>query len=92
MGKKKLAIFLELIPILAGIASAVLFYGPIEGAWVKSVLAVTMILSVLGFVFFIIARKLAKGDKAVLVLGIIDCLAVVLVIVFYAIAIFVMGL
>ena len=92
MEKKNLAVGLELIPIIAMILTAVLVFAPIEGAWVKSVLAVTMILSVLGFVFFLIGRKLAKGDKTVLVLGIIDCLAVAFIIFVYAVVLSVAAL
>ena len=53
---------------------------------VRRIIAITMLLAFLGFVFFFIGRALAKEEKAVRILGIFDILVTFAVIGFYVLA------
>ena len=92
MNKKIIAIIAELVPLVSAVTSYTLIvHGP-NSLFIKRVIAVTMLLAFLGFVFCIIGRKLAKEEKAVRVLGVFDCITPLLVIGFYIVAIFSFGL
>ena len=91
MNKKTVAIILEIIPILAAIAAITLMISSFDSGVVRSAILASVILSFLGFLFFIVARKLSK-DKVVLILGIFDILATFSIVGFYVLAIFVFGL
>ncbi len=92
MNKKKIAIITELIPLISAGVSYGLIVSGHDSQMIRKVIAVTMLLAFLGFTFFFAGRKLDKEDKAVKVLGILDCLTPVLVIAFYVAAIFSFGL
>ena len=80
MDKRKAAIILELIPIVSALISLLLIVSPLDSGAVATIIAITMLLASFGFVFFILGHVLAKGDKAVKVLGIFDWLATAYVI------------
>ena len=92
MIKKTIALILEWIPIISAPVSYILVMSASDSNLIRRLIAVTLLLAFLGFVFAIIGRKLAKEDRAVRILSIIDRLATVYVIVFYVIAIFSFGL
>lgn len=92
MNKKIIAIITELIPIVSAVTSYTLIVSNIDSVLVRKVISVTMILAFLGFAFFFIGRKIAKEDKAVRVLGVLDLLMPVLVIGFYVIAFMSVGM
>lgn len=69
------AIILELLPVISAPLSYLLLITDNNSRFVGGMFGVTLLLSFLGFVFFFIGRKLAKGNKAVLILGILDWLA-----------------
>jgi len=56
------------------------------------VTGVTVILALLGFAFFFAGRRLAKEDRLIKVLGILDILSTVLIVVLYALAVASFGL
>ena len=92
MNRKTIAILLELIPVISAAISYALVVSSSDAAPVRRIISITFLLAFLGFVFFFIGRKLAKGDKTVRILGILDWLATLYVIAFYVIAIFSFGL
>lgn len=92
MNKKSIAIITELIPVVSAITAYTLIVSPADSTLVRGIIGVTMLLAFLGFVFYIIGRKLAKEDKAVRVLGVLDCITPVLVIALYVVAFLVFGL
>ena len=92
MIKKKIALILEWIPIISAPVSYILVMSASDSDLIRRVISITMLLAFLGFIFAIIGRKLAKEDRAVRILSILDRLATVYVIVFYVIAIFSFGL
>ena len=89
---KKLAIILEIIPVVSAIIFNVLVRAPFDSAVLRWAGLITMFLGLAGFVFFFIGRKLAGGDKTVLLLGILDWLATAAVISVYVLAIFAIGM
>ena len=93
MNKKTLAIILEIIPIIAAIVALTLIFSPIEaGGALQIIIYIATFLGFIGFVFFIIGRKLARGDKAVLIFGILDFVATASIVGMYVLAILSFGL
>ena len=90
--KKKIAIILELIPIISCIISFILIYSRFDSNNLMFIKTIAMIISFFGFVFFIIGNILVKKDKLVLLLGILDIITTIFVIGFYIIVIFLFGL
>ncbi|MBR0373740.1 MAG: hypothetical protein IJH91_04365 [Mogibacterium sp.] len=88
MSKRTVAIILEIIPIVSAITSYALIMSQYDSDLVIRIILITFILAFLGFAFFFIGRKLAKGDKIVRILGVFDWIATVYVIAFYSLAIF----
>ena len=86
MNKKTIAIIIEAIPVAAAVLSVVLLYAPFDTSAVKQLTSVTFGLAFLGFVVFFIGRKLAKGDKTVKILGILDLLSTLTIIGIYVLA------
>lgn len=84
MKKKVVALILEAIPLIAAPVFYPLIISPYDSGLIRAVIAVTMLLAFLGVGFFILGRLLAKGSKAVLILGILDCAATLYVVAFYA--------
>jgi hypothetical protein len=89
--KKTTAVIIELIPVV----SAVLFFALLrmhaDNTFTSIMSVVTLILAFFGFVFFFIGRRLAKGDKAVRILGILDWLSTVSIIGLYALVFYALG-
>ena len=92
MNKKIAAIIAEIVPIVSAVAAYALILSALDAAWVRRVIAVTMLLAFLGVAVFFVGRKLAGGDRAVKILGILDCLATAFVIGLYVIAIIAFGM
>ena len=92
MNKKTLAVILEIIPIISVIATYGLVFANLNSDFVRKIIYVTLIISFFGFVFGIIARKLAKGDKLVKVLSIFDFLCPVFIIGLYVLVFIAIGM
>lgn len=92
MKNKTTVIVVEIIPIVCAIAFLVLMYSNIEFTLLKSVSTYTMGLAVLGAPIFFVTRKMAKEDKLMKILGILDLLSALAVIGFYVLVIIVFGL
>ena len=92
MNRKVVAIIAEAIPVVSAILAFVLIFSPATSGASSHLTSVFCALAFLGFVFFIIGRKLAKEDKAVKILGAFDWLATASIIVFYILAIITFGL
>ena len=92
MRKKVIAIILECIPLVSAPVFYPLIVSPWDSGFIRFVIALTMFLSFLGVGFFFLGRLLAKGSRAVLVLGILDCAATLYVIAFYAFVILTIAL
>ena len=92
MGKKRIAVILEIIPVISAVVTILLLFSDWDSEPIRKIIWVTMLLAFLGFVFFFIGRGLAKGDRLVRALGILDWLATICVIGLYVLAIFSFGL
>lgn len=82
----------ETIPLVSAVVSYILIVSSLDSDWIRQVISITFLLAFFGFVFFFIGRGLAKSDKTVRILGILDWLATIYVIAIYVIAIFIFGL
>ena len=82
--KKAIAIFIELIPVVAGILTYALILLPLGNASIKQITTVTMILTLLGFAFGMIGKAIDKEDRAVKILGTVDWFMSGSVFLFYA--------
>lgn len=85
--RKKIAIILECVPIVAAPLAIALTLSNFSSSFVGVIIAAAVLLAFNGVVFYVVGRVLCKGDRLVLVLGILDILATVLIIGFYALAI-----
>ena len=83
MKRKIIAIILEIVPLVSAVTFYPLIIADLDSGFIRAVITAAVILSFLGVAFFILGRLLAKGSRAVLILGILDCLATVWVIGFY---------
>ena len=92
MNKKIIAVIAELIPVICAPLSYFLVVSSFDSDLIRKLIPVTFLLAFLGFVFFFVGRKLTKEDRLVRILGILDCLASVYVVAFYALAIFLFAL
>jgi len=92
MNKKKMAIVVEMIPVLSVLISFILIKIQYVSKITTWIVFITIVLAFLGFVFFLIGRKLYKGDKIVRILGTFDLLSTLYVVTLYIIAIFSFGL
>jgi len=92
MNKKTLAVILEIIPIVSVITALSLVFASLNNDFVRKIILVAVVISFFGFVFGIIARKLAKGDKLVKVLSIFDFLCPVIIIALYVITFIAIGM
>ena len=90
--KKTIAILLEILPIVSAPLAYLLVISDYNSPLIRAVIGITFLFAFLGFVFFLIGRKLAKDDKIVRILGIFDWLATLFIIAIYVIAIFNFGL
>lgn len=92
MNKKKIAIIVEMIPVLSVLISFILIKIRYVSKMTTLLVFITVILSFFGFVFFLIGRKLYKDDKIVRILGTFDLLSTLYVVMLYIIAVFSFGL
>ena len=90
--KKTIAILLEILPIVSAPLAYLLVISDYNSPLIRAVIGITFLIAFLGFVFFLIGRKLAKDDKIVRILGIFDWLATLFIVAIYVIAIFNFGL
>lgn len=86
MDKKKIAMIVEIVPIVSAVLNFILLSIPEESKLIRGIISITMFFAFFGFVFFFIGRSLGKGDKTVKILGILDIFATVSVIATYIIA------
>ena len=84
---RKIIITIKLIPVISVILSYILILGPFHSELTKDISGVTVMLAFLGFAFFFIGRKIAKEDKLVKILGIMDILSTVSIAALYALAV-----
>lgn len=89
--KKTFAIIIELIPIVSVVFAYLNIFTDMEFASGKIVSGAAVILAFLGFVFFLVGRRLARDDKAVRILGILDLLATAAIVGLYALAFIAIG-
>lgn len=92
MNKKALAVALELIPIVSAPLAIILIVSNIDSQIIRSLIVVFTLLAFFGFVFFFIGRKIAREERIVRVLSILDILATVIIIFLYVIAFIAIGL
>ncbi len=92
MEKKTLAVILEMIPVISAPLSCILIFSDHVPKIGRKLIPYFLLLAFLGFVFFLIGRKLYKEDEMVRILGILDCIATISVIGLYVLAIFSFGL
>ena len=71
---------------------SLLIVSSLDSKPVRMLITLATILAFLGFVFFLIGRRLGKGDKTVRLIGYLDLLATVLIVAFYVLAIYLFGL
>ncbi len=90
--KRKIALILEIIPIVSSIVSFVLVTSKYDSAIISWIISISFLFSILGFAFFLIGRKLVKDDKTIKILGVFDCISTLYVVVFYILAILSFGL
>ena len=91
MDKKTFAIIVEIIPVISAVVNYPLILSGADTAMVRGVIGFTTLFAFLGFLFFFMGRKLAKEEKIVRVLGILDWVATLSVILIYVVAIFSFG-
>ena len=92
MNKRTIAIVLEALPVISALLFFILLWSSVDTDLVRALIKISMLIAFFGFVFFFVGRRLAKGDTAVRILGILDILATLSIIGFYGLAIFAFGL
>ena len=92
MNRKIIAVILEMIPVVSAPLAYILVVSSADSAFIKGVIAAAFAFAFFGFVFFFIGRKLAGEDRTVRILGILDLVATIFVIGFYALAFTLAGL
>ena len=92
MNKKSIAIIIELIPILSAIISTICIKLTYQSEIIQYISMITVVLSLLGFIFAIIGKKIYGYSNTVKVLGILDVFSTIYIILFYTIVVFIFGL
>ena len=92
MTKRTTAIIIELIPILSVISALLLLKRDTDSPFLRIVTAVAFIFAFFGFVAFFIGRKLAREDKTVKILGVLDWTATAIIVGIYVLAFLVMAI
>ncbi len=92
MNNKKIAMITELIPVISAPLSIILIMSAFDSKVIRNIISVTMLFGFLGFVAFLVFRKLGKEDKTVKMLGRLDLLATFAVVGFYALAFLSVGM
>jgi len=89
--RKFIAIIIELIPVVAAVTTYLLIFLPLGNASVKQITTVTMVITLLGFIFGIIGKKIESEDRTVRIFGILAWLSTISVFVFFAVVFYVLG-
>ena len=92
MTKRTTAIIIELIPILSMISALLLLKRDTDSPFLRIVTAGSFIFAFFGFAAFFIGRKLARKDRTVKTMGVLDRTATAIIVGIYALAFFVMGI
>ena len=92
MTKRTTAIIIELIPILSVISALLLLKRDTDSPFLRIVTAGSFIFAFFGFAAFFIGRKLARKDRTVKTMGVLDWTATAIIVGIYALAFFVMGI
>ena len=92
MTKRTTAILIELIPIISVISALLLLNRDTDSPFLRIVTAVVFIFAFFGFAAFFLGRKLAREDKTVKILGVMDWTATAIIVGIYALAFFVMAI
>ena len=92
MTKRTTAITIELIPILSVISALLLLKRDTDSHFLRAVTAIAFIFAFFGFAAFFIGRKLAREDKTVQILGVLDWASTAIIVGIYALAFFVMAI
>ncbi len=92
MTKRTTAIIIELIPILSVISALLLLKRDTDSPFLRIVTAVAFLFAFFGFVAFFIGKRLARADKTVKILGVLDWTATAIIVGIYALAFFVMAI
>ncbi|WP_405373795.1 hypothetical protein [Pseudobutyrivibrio sp.] len=91
MNKKALAVALELIPIISAPLAIIFIYSSVDSQVIRSLIGVFTLLGFFGFVFSFIGRRIAKEEKIVRILSILDILATVAIIIMYVLVFIALG-
>jgi len=92
MTKRTTAIIIELIPVLSVISALLLLKRDIDSPFLRIITMIVFIFSFFGFAAFFTGRKLAREDKTVKILGVLDWIATAIIVGIYALAFFVMAI
>ena len=92
MTKRTTAILIELVPVLSVISALLLLNRDTDSHFLRVVTAVNFIFAFFGFAAFFIGRRLAREDKTVKILGVLDWTATAIIVGIYALAFFVMAI
>ena len=84
MSRKTIAIIVEAIPLVSIVVFLASVFSSYDSPVMRIVTLVTSVLAFLGFVFFFIGRMLARGERIVTILGILDWFATLVTFQLYA--------
>ena len=92
MSKKTMAIIAETIPLVSTIVFLISVFSSYDSPVMRIVTLISSVLAFFGFVFFFVGRILARGERIVTILGILDWFATLVIFQVYAMAILSFGL
>jgi hypothetical protein len=92
MMKRITAVIIELIPVLSVISALLLLKRDADSPFLRIITMIVFIFAFFGFVAFFIGRKLAREDKAVKILGVLDWISTAIIVGIYVLAFFVMAI
>ncbi|MBR4706721.1 MAG: hypothetical protein IKP29_01550 [Pseudobutyrivibrio sp.] len=86
MTKRTTAIIIESIPVVSVVSALLLLNRNIDSAFFRIITLIVFIFAFFGFAAFFVGRKLAREDKVVKILGILDWIATAIIVGIYVIA------
>lgn len=86
--KKTIAVIAEAIPVVSAVIAYPLIWSDIDSDLARRLIGIALLFAFLGFAVSLICGRLAKGDKNVKILGILDWVATLSVIGLYLLAFF----
>ena len=92
MMKRTTAVIIELIPVLSVISALLLLKRDADSPFLIIITMIVFIFAFFGFAAFFIGRKLAREDKAVKILGVLDWISTAIIVGIYVLAFFVMAI